>query len=201
VTARRVILASRSPRRRELMKLLGVDFEVIPPPADVGESGPSGDPKLLVQLRAHEKAVSVCTQASNAVVVGADTIVCVAGEAFGKPKDRDDARRMLKVLSGRTHEVLSGVAVAASDGDTCAQTDVGSARVTFRDLTDIEIEAYVGTGEPLDKAGAYGIQGAASVFVESVEGDYFSVVGLPVSRLVRLLRDTGVRILGEPLES
>lgn len=199
MSTKRVILASRSPRRRELMGLLGIEFEVIPPPDDLEDSGDGTDPEALTRQRAVTKAEAVAAQVPDGIVIGADTIVRRGAEVFGKPKDPDEATRMLRRLSGRTHEVFSAVAVTLRTGDSLKTTsDLGRAEVTFTRLSDREIQSYVETDEPLDKAGAYGIQGRASIFVARVEGCYFTVVGLPISLLARLLRRSGVPILGEP---
>lgn len=194
-----VILASGSPRRRELMKLLGIEFSVVGPPDDLREPSRHGVPGDVAVRSAVKKAEAVAAAAAGEIVVGADTIVWTGATAFGKPKDTEEAAAMLSALSGRSHEVVSGIAVAVlRGGDLETRTDVGRAKVTFGELSDDEIRCYIETGEPLDKAGAYGIQGRASVFVERIEGCYFAVVGLPVSRVARLLRQFGVRILGEP---
>jgi len=140
------------------------------------------------------KAAAVATTFPDAVVIGADTIVVVEQEILGKPMDADDAIRMLRLLSGRRHEVASAVAVQwASQGLRLVDSAVTA--VWFRELSEAEIAAYVATGEPLDKAGAYGIQGRAALFVDRLEGDYFTVVGLPLARLAALLERAGVRVL------
>jgi septum formation protein len=181
----RVVLASASPRRRELLARLGLAFEVRP--ADVDETPRPGEtPERLARRLALEKARAVVLdEPPGTRVIGADTVVAVAGELLGKPADAAEARRMLARLSGREHEVWTGVAVLVADGQE--QVDVGRTAVRFRPLGPDEIAAYVASGEPLDKAGGYAIQGGAAEFVESVDGDYDNVVGLPLALLAELL--------------
>ena len=181
-----VILASASPRRRELLRLVGIDHVVVP--ADIDESYVSGEsPSAHAERLAREKAKAV--HRPDAVVIGSDTIVVVDGDVLGKPRDRDQAAAMLRRLSGRAHVVMTGVAVAWADRAASAVEQVG---VTFRILDDREIERYIETGEPMDKAGAYGIQGYGATIVDRVDGDYFAVMGLPLNRLVRLCRELGL---------
>ncbi len=184
-----IILASASPRRQELLRLLCPSFLV--QPADVDESLQEGRALCdeIVRL-ATDKAKSICETAQNAVVIGSDTMVTIDGMALGKPQDAEDAKRMLRLLSGRTHEVLTAVAVVSADGQE--QTALNTTRVTFYPLTEAEIVRYVATGEPMDKAGAYGIQGLGSRWVQEMQGDYYSVMGLPVAQLYRLLRARGI---------
>lgn len=189
MTAPRVILASGSPRRRELLTLVGIAHEVRL--ADVDETLRPGEaPAAYAERLAREKAGRVATDARDAVVIGADTIVVVDGEVLGKPRDAADAGRMLTALGGRSHTVQTAVAVAHAGRVVSAIESVG---VTFRTLTASEITAYVATGEPLDKAGAYGIQGFGATIVERVDGDYFSVMGLGLRRLVDLFGRLGLR--------
>ena len=181
-----LVLASGSPRRRELLAQLGVPFVVRV--ADVDESPRPGERATdLVRRLAAAKAQAVLAAApeDDVVVLGADTIVVVAGFVLGKPVDADDATRMLGLLSGRTHTVLTGVAVARRPGG--AVEEVEATEVTFRDLTDADVAAYVATGEPLDKAGAYGIQGAAEAFVVEIVGNKDNVIGLGLATTTRLL--------------
>ncbi len=188
-----MILASQSPRRRELLSDAGFDLTIVP--ADIDETRRAGErPAELVARLAAEKAEAVCAALTCAptdgLLVAADTIVWLDDEALGKPADAADAARMLRELSGRAHHVSTGVCALrlAPDGSRAAGTSfVETTEVTFWELTDAQIEAYVATGEPLDKAGAYGIQGAGRLLVRSVAGDYANVVGLPVARLVREL--------------
>ena len=190
MTAPRIILASQSPRRRELLSLIGIPHEVRP--ADVDETLRDGeDPGDYCERLAREKALKVARETGgDAVVIGSDTTVVVDGVVLGKPDDDADARRMLRALSGRSHLVLTGVAVARGDRVESGVEEVG---VTFRALDDEEIAAYVRTREPMDKAGAYGIQGYGATIVSRIEGDYFAVMGLALVRLVGLLGRVGIR--------
>ena len=186
-----MILASQSPRRRELLSEAGFDLDIRP--ADIDEARlPGESPVELVERLAAEKAeaarAALDASPADGLLVAADTIVWMDDEALGKPENPEDAARMLRELSGRTHHVSTGVCVLrlAGDGSAAAQASfVETTDVTFWELTDAEIAAYVSTGEPLDKAGAYGIQGAGRLLVEKIDGDYSNVVGLPVARLVR----------------
>jgi septum formation protein len=185
--AARVILASASPRRRELLTLIGIEHEVMP--ANIDETLLNGETAVGHALRlAVEKADVIARQVPDAVVIAADTIVVVDGDILGKPRAREEATAMLRRLSGRSHRVHTAVAVAA---DRRHESAVESVDVTFRALTDEEIAAYVATGEPMDKAGAYGIQGYGATIVERVDGDYFSVMGLGLRRLIELLARAG----------
>lgn len=185
----RVVLASASPRRRELLTLVGIAHEVRP--ADVDESVGDGErPDAYVERLALEKARAIAAGVADAVVVAADTTVVIDGDILGKPGSVDEAKAMLRRLAGRTHEVFTGMAVV--HGDRVA-SGVERVVVRFRSLDDGEIAAYVATKEPMDKAGAYGIQGYGATIVERIEGDYFSVMGLGLVRLVRLLEAVGVR--------
>ena len=192
-----LILASQSPRRAELLRNAGICFEVRP--ADVDESMRAGeDPIEYVKRLAREKALAVlATAEAGAVVLGADTTVVVDGESLGKPVDADDARRMLARLSGRTHQVMTGVCVAwsvawkAEDGaahsEAQSETQAEVTEVEFAAMSAEEIAEYVAMGEPMDKAGAYAIQGRASRWIPRVRGCYFNVVGLPVARVCAML--------------
>jgi len=183
----RVVLASQSPRRRELLALIGIAHDVRP--ANIDESYLTGEsPREHCERLAREKARVIATPGS--VTIGSDTIVVVDGDVLGKPKDVDDATRMLRRLSGRQHVVMTAVAV---DRDGRVLSAVETVTVTFRQLGDDEIAKYIATGEPMDKAGAYGIQGYGATIVERVEGDYFAVMGLPLNRLVRLLEQLDLR--------
>ncbi|MCR8908620.1 Maf family protein [Thermophilibacter sp. ET337] len=186
-----MILASQSPRRRELLSEAGFDLDIRP--ADIDEARlPGESPMELVARLAAEKAeaarATLDASPSDGLLVAADTIVWMGDEALGKPEGPEDAARMLRELSGRTHHVSTGVCVLSLAEDGSAEeraSFVETTDVTFWELTDAEIAAYVSTGEPLDKAGAYGIQGAGRLLVERIDGDYSNVVGLPVARLVR----------------
>ena len=185
-----LILASASPRRRELMGYFGVPFTVIP--ATGPETPPAGaDGGQTAQALSLAKAREVADAHPEAVVIGADTVVEAGGAILGKPRDAADAKRMLRLLSGREHQVHTGVTVIR-DGRTLSRR--ATTRVFFREMTDGEIDAYVATGEPMDKAGAYGYQGRAGLFVERIEGDFFNVVGLPLCLLGQMLREMGVEL-------
>lgn len=185
----RVVLASQSPRRRELLSLVGIPHEV--QPADIDESAfPEEAPAAHAERLAREKALVVAERATDAVVVAADTIVVIDDQILGKPADADEARRMLTALAGRTHTVFTAIAVARAGR---VESAVETVAVAFRPLTAAEIDAYVATGEPLDKAGAYGIQGFGSTIVERIDGDYFAVMGISLVRLVELFARVGVR--------
>lgn len=182
----RVVLASASPRRRELLTLVGIAHDVRP--ANIDESYLAGEtPPQHAERLAREKAAAV--DDASAVAIGSDTIVVVDGDVLGKPRDRAHAAEMLHRLSGRAHVVMTGVAVQWQGALESGLEEVG---VTFRALTDAEIERYIDTGEPMDKAGAYGIQGYGATIVERVDGDYFAVMGLPLNRLARMLRAMGL---------
>lgn len=171
-----LILASASPRRHELLLAAGIDHIVVP--ANVPETcRPGESPTAFVQRLAADKSKAVSSKEGD-IVLGADTVVCVDGEIFGKPKDDTDAARMLRQLSGRTHSVHTGVCLRS--GDRCL-VDLASTEVDFLPLTGAEVEEYTRSGEGTDKAGAYAIQGRASKFVEAIRGSYHNVVGLPVS--------------------
>ncbi|HEU4631703.1 MAG TPA: Maf family protein [Gemmatimonadaceae bacterium] len=188
-TAPRVILASQSPRRRDLLTLVGIAHEVRP--ADIDERVlPGEQPAPHAERLARTKAATLAARAADAIVVAADTIVVVDGDILGKPADAADARRMLHRLAGRTHTVVTALAVAR---DGRMVSGVETVEVTFRPLDDEEIAAYVATGEPMDKAGSYGIQGYGATIVQRIDGDYFAVMGLSLVRLVGLLRQVGVR--------
>ncbi len=184
-----VILASQSPRRRELLSLVGIPHAVRP--ADIDEAYLPGEPPAAHAERlAREKAAVVSRENPDALVIGSDTIVVVDGEVLGKPRDVAHAEQMLSRLSGRSHTVMTAVAVHWREAERSAVEHVG---VTFHPLSTEDIRAYIATGEPMDKAGAYGIQGYGATIVQRVDGDYFAVMGLPLQRLVRLMRELGAR--------
>jgi len=185
-----VILASQSPRRRELLALIGIAHEVRP--ADIDESYLEGEsPEEHCERLARGKATTLAERVSgDAVVIGSDTIVVVDGVILGKPTDAAEATRMLRLLSGRSHIVLTAVAVVRRGR---VESGVERVSVTFRALDDAEIAAYIATREPMDKAGAYGIQGFGATIVSRIEGDYFAVMGLALNLLVRLLARVGLR--------
>ena len=179
----RLILASGSPRRRELLTSMGYTFEIISPDVDEHVEGPARE---VVGILAERKGAAVAAAQENGIVIAADTLVAYDGKALGKPVDAADAKRMLLLLSGRTHEVFTGVAIfdAATGKKSVRVVRTG---VTFRALTDAEIDAYIATDEPMDKAGAYAIQGGAHGFVESFEGPYENVIGFPVRDVREML--------------
>lgn len=179
-----IILASASPRRKELIHLISDDVTV--QPSDVDETVPEGmDCDAVPEFLAVKKAAAVAKQFPDDTVIGCDTSVIVDDIILGKPTDREDAKRMLGMLSGKSHKVITGCAVFKS-GRSASFSEVTSVR--FHPLTEAEIEWYLNTNEPFDKAGAYGIQGYGSLLIEGINGDYFNVVGLPVSKLNRLLK-------------
>lgn len=191
----RVILASQSPRRRELLSLVGIDHEV--QPADIDETPwPDEAPVPHTERLARGKAAVIATGAPDALVIAADTIVVIDGAILGKPLDIPDARAMLRRLSGRTHEVCTAMAVAHGGR---IESDVVRVSVRFRKLDDDTISRYVNTGEPMDKAGAYGIQGFGATIVEHIDGDYFAVMGLSLVTVVQLAERMGVRYHFGPL--
>lgn len=174
----KLVLASKSPRRSEILKNAGIAFTVRV--ADADETIPVGiSPEDAVVFLAARKAMAV-QRAEDETVLGADTVVVLDGEILGKPHDRDDAFNMIKKLSGRVHSVFTGVCAI---GNGISMTFAEETKVEFYNLTDEEINTYINTDEPYDKAGAYGIQGLASKFIRGIEGDYFNVVGLPMSSI------------------
>lgn len=185
----RVVLASASPRRRDLLNLIGIVHEVRP--ANIDETmRPREAPRRYAERLAREKASAIATRDPDLITIGADTVVVINRKVLGKPADPSDAARMLRMLSGREHTVITAVAVSRGKKLRSAIEEV---RVKFRRLRDDEIDEYIAMGEPMDKAGAYGIQGYGATIVERIEGDYFAVMGLPIVRLVGLMRDVGVR--------
>lgn len=188
VTLPRVILASSSPRRRQLLSLVGIEHDVVP--ADIDERYLPGEtPRGHAERLATEKASTIAKRHPSAVCIGADTIVVVDGDVLGKPRDVAHATEMLLRLSGRSHRVITAVAATWQGRTQSAVEEVG---VTFRRLEGREIAAYIATGEPMDKAGAYGIQGYGATIVERVDGDYFAVMGLALNRLMRVLASLGL---------
>ncbi len=185
----KLILASSSPRRAEILTAVGWEYEK--QIADIDESELPGEtPEDYVRRLAREKAEAVAGKYTNALVLGADTIVVIENKIVGKPKDLTDARRMLKMLSGNWHEVLTGVAlVKTAEGNSETKVDLQRTRVKFTVLSDEEIEFLIERGEPLDKAGAYAVQAQAALFIEQIEGDYWNVVGLPVSLIYALSKN------------
>ncbi len=189
---RKLVLASASPRRRDLLEMIGLNFTVLP--ASIPEPLVDGlEPSVQVRTLALAKARSVAGQLEDGVVLGADTVVVLEGKILGKPVDARDARSMLESLQGREHLVYTGVALV--DASTGRESDgYEETRVRFRPLDRHQIDWYIQTGEPVDKAGAYGIQGFGSVLIEGVYGCYFNVVGLPLGRVVRMLTGFGINL-------
>jgi septum formation protein len=192
VTTARLTLASQSPRRRELLGLLGLALEVRPARTDEARR-PGEAPEAYVRRVAAEKAAAV----EGALVLGADTAVVLGGEVLGKPRDEADARRMLRALSGSVHRVLTGVCVRRATPPAESEALVAT-EVLFAPLTEAEIAWYVSTGEPLDKAGAYALQGAGGAFVVEVRGSVSNVVGLPLRETAGLLRGLGLSLPWDP---
>lgn len=184
----RIVLASQSPRRAELLRMLGFQFDVTP--ADIDETYTPGEhgPEHAQRL-AREKAELIADRQTDAIVIGSDTVVLVDGDVLGKPKDDAHAVEMLLRLQGRTHQVATGIAVAAPGHKLASEIEVVD--VKFRPFDQSRAERYVQTREPMDKAGAYGIQGYGASLVEWVKGDYFAVMGLPVQRMLRMLEGLG----------
>ena len=188
-----VVLASKSPRRRELLAVLGIKDPLILPAGEEAPAPAALPPEEAVLHIARAKAMDVAPRApAGSLVLAADTIVVLEGEILGKPADEADARRMLRALSGRSHTVYTAVALLCEGRELCRR--VGT-EVCFRPLSEEEISRYIATGEPLDKAGAYGAQGLASLFIERMEGDFFNVVGLPLCALGEMLAELGFSVL------
>lgn len=192
----RLILASQSPRRRALLEQIGVpQFDILVPDADE-----SYDPTLTPQeivcsiCRKKAEAALVLANDPDAIIITADTMVFLDGMRLGKPTDEADAAQMLRSLSGRTHTVCTGVSVARGER---IETQAETTAVTFRTLTDAEIAAYIASGDPMDKAGSYGIQGKPALFVSGIEGDYFNVMGLPLHRLGQMLKGFDLDLFDE----
>lgn len=186
-----LVLASGSPRRRELLAHLGLPFEVVV--SEVDEESAITDPIALAQSLAQQKAQAVALLRPEAVILAADTVVAVEGQLLAKPATAEENKRFLRQLSGRTHHVYTGVAVWQAGK---LLSDVGKTAVTFRELSESEIAHYAATGEGLDKAGGYGIQGIGAALVQSIDGEYSNVVGLPLSLTLRLLRAQGLAVWG-----
>lgn len=204
-----IILASASPRRKELLEQIGISFEICPAKGE--ERITKSVPHEVVEELASQKAIEVASMVrtyeethqelvtpSDLMVIGADTIVSCGGQILGKPKDERDACHMLKLLSGGTHQVYTGVSIVLLDasGKAGQVTFHEKTDVTMRAMSEEEIRRYVATGEPMDKAGAYAIQGLAAMFVIGLDGDYYNVMGLPVCPLAMILRKFGVKLLG-----
>jgi septum formation protein len=186
----KLVLASSSPRRAEILMTVSWPFEAVT--AGVDETRKNGEAPLeYVQRLAREKAEVVASAREAGLVLGADTTVVVGEHLLGQPLDDEDARRMLRLLNGKWHEVLTGVALVRIGGET--KVDVETTRVRFAEMSESEIDWYVSTGEPRGKAGAYAIQGRAALFIEEIEGDYFNIVGLPIRLVYEMARETHQR--------
>jgi septum formation protein len=191
-----IILASASPRRRELLSLLGLAFEIVVSPAEEPAPDPGEEPAFYAARMARLKAAPVAAQHPEAVVLGADSVVAAGGVILGKPADAADARRMLALLSDRVHRVITGCALFAPGQEP--EVFTVATEVTMTAIPEPVIAAYVATGEPLDKAGAYAVQGRAAGFVAGINGSYTNVVGLPLAEVVEVLRRYGVIIPAKP---
>ena len=184
-----IILASASPRRSELMRQIGLEFEVRVSLIEEDIAPPQHHPEAYARALAEHKAADIARGVTNGIVIGADTIVVLDEHILNKPSDEDDALRMLRLLQGRPHQVITAIAVleVINGGTVRNVVEHVTTAVTMREASVAELRAYVETGEPLDKAGAYAIQGRGSVFIEGIVGDYFNVVGLPLFTLARIL--------------
>jgi septum formation protein len=188
-----IILASASPRRKELLEKIGLRFAV--EPSNYEEDMPSAlEPHEFAQKISLEKAKVVASQHKNAIVIAADTFIIFGGQILGKPHTEKEARKMLETIRGKSHSVITGFSIIDTGTSKTLSKSVET-KVYIRKLTLAEIDAYVKSKEPLDKAGAYAIQGLGSVFVEKIEGDYFNVIGLPLSALTEALKEFGINIL------
>lgn len=188
-----IILASSSPRRRELLSLAGIPFRVLPGEVDEGSVEFNGTPAEKAEKLAQLKASAVAEKVKKGLVLGADTIVVCSGTIFGKPVDGNEARRMLESLSGREHSVITGIALVDAEKGH-ARTGHEVTKVRFSRLSAKEIDAYIGTGEYADKAGAYAVQGKGAFFVDGIDGCYSNVVGLPLKKLYNMLPEFGVSV-------
>lgn len=184
----RLILASQSPRRKEILSSLGFEYEVCP--ADIDESIPEDTESIYVpEILSREKSLAVLKNNPDAVVIGSDTVVICEGQILGKPGSEEEAKAMLALLSGRKHTVATGLCVCSRER---TRSLVSLTDVYFHELSRSLIDSYVATGEPMDKAGAYGIQGVGSALVRKIDGDYFTVMGLPAAQTARLLSEFGI---------
>jgi septum formation protein len=182
-----LFLASTSPRRAEILRAVGWPFEIRPPNTDETRTADEAPRQYVLRL-ARMKAAAVAAQLNAGLVLGADTVVVIEGEILGQPRDAQDARCMLHLLRGKWHEVLTGVALVRAGRDGCSIVDHECTRVRFSQMTNEEIDWYVTTGEPMGKAGAYAVQGHASLFIQEIQGDYFNIVGLPIRLVYELSR-------------
>jgi septum formation protein len=190
---RKIILASASPRRKEILANTGLKFTVCSSNYEE-DLALAKEPRALARFLSRKKAEDVVQKYSDAIVIAADTFIVFKNELLGKPSDPDDARRMLKMLSGKVHEVITGFTIIDSKSKKKVSRSIET-KVYFKKITMTEINAYVRSGEPLDKAGAYAIQGLGAVFIDKIEGDFFNVVGLPICALAESLKKFGIKIL------
>lgn len=189
-----IVLASASPRRKELLEQVGICFTVKPSTCE--EIISDTDPARVVISLSHQKAVDVSKHEKNSLIIGCDTIVSIDNHILGKPKNREDAYRMLKLLQGNTHQVYTGVTVIhKNDEQEEIYSFYSSTDVCFYEMTDEQIYSYIDSGEPMDKAGAYGIQGKSAIYIKEIKGDYNTVVGLPVAMLYQTLLTRGIDLL------
>jgi septum formation protein len=189
-----IILASSSPRRKELLEQAGIPFRVVPGGVDEDKVELSGTPGQKAEHLAYVKAQDVAKNVEKGLVLGADTIVVCDGEVFGKPSDEADARRMLEKLNGREHHVITGVSIIDT-GSGKVMKGYETTKVRFARLKPEEIQAYIDTGEPFGKAGAYAVQGKGALLVEGLDGCYSNVVGLPLQRVSKMLKELGISVL------
>ena len=188
----RVILASKSPRRQMLLKILGIDdFDIVPAVGEEDDGGAETPEQAVCNIAGHKASEVKEKCGDDDLIIAADTIVYLDGKMLGKPRDEADAKRMLRSLSGRVHSVYTGVALILGDEKL---TDSVKTDVYFRELTDDEIDAYVKSGEPMDKAGAYGIQGMGRTLIDKIDGDFYNVMGLPLCRLGMMLSSIGYKL-------
>ncbi|MFA6989639.1 MAG: Maf family protein [Candidatus Gastranaerophilaceae bacterium] len=191
---KKIVLASASPRRMELLKSIGLDFDVIPSCIDENIEGKTFSYEIIETI-AMEKAANVAQNIDYpAIIIGSDTVVVIDNNILGKPKDEDDAEKMLKTLSGRIHSVVTSTAIIDTETGHFEVESVTS-KVEFKELSDLEIKKYISAGESLDKAGAYGIQGKANVFIKSIEGCYNNIVGLSLYNLAQMLTKFGIELI------
>lgn len=189
---KKIILASASPRRKELMKTLGLDFEIIV--SDAEESWPDHPkPEDLAMTHAREKTVDIAGNSENKIIIGADTIVVLDDERLGKPADKDDAFRMLSSLQGKSHRVITGLCIIDTETGKHIE-NFSSSKINMRPVSKEEIMEYINTGEPMDKAGAYAIQGGAGKFITSIEGSYTNIIGFPLELLAGMLAEFGIEV-------
>lgn len=190
---KKIILASQSPRRKQLLEQIGLKFKIDPSNYEE-DMTLKMDPKKLVEHLSLGKATDVAKRHKDSIIISADTIVALDGEVFGKPKTAERAKRMLQKFSGRAHAVLTGFTIIDMETNKQISKSVET-KVYFKNLSEKEIDAYIATGEPLDKGGGYAIQGLAALFIKKIEGDYFNIVGLPILPLVEELKNFGVDVL------